>query len=500
MNARRLAISATLSHKRANHIGQDAVDLIMSVVDWRIGSQGEGDEYDPILFLAAGGKNSEQLRAAAVARAAHEQEELRQVIMAEFLQTSDGKTGNRLLVCLQEIITIGGASWLTSLLTALPIPDTPAGIGRTCGLLKTLAASDAEVRYQLADWFVSCVTVKSPATVDSYLRLVRDDDIRLQAALPHLDMLSEREQERVVANLAKEMDPAQWQSMNQVLARLKGSSVVLQARLAGKAGITNGEARRVLLNLVEEESNLASLQALYQLLVAAETRQEWLTPDQLLRFARTARLPVRVGALNVLVRLVRNEPGRSGTAIASWLEAAHEERVVRGANLEELSALLEMSHAYLRDGAGVAPDAVAAIGRLVDDVVNEIPRDARWGRPLLALIKTIAVHPDEQLRRRATGWVLGALDKINVAGTGDGAAFAQETLGRLVEHEYVGLAELVSRARGWATENLVVVVNVIPTHDPLGARSQLLDEILRWDIDSQVHQAIWKIRLRAPGG
>jgi len=114
-------------------------------------------------------------------------------------------------------------------------------------------------------------------------------------------------------------------------------------------------------------------------------------------------------------------------------------------------------------------------------------------RPL-ALLKTAVRHPDRNLRRAMGQRCLGIVDTIDLATAGDGMAFAQEILGKLVEDDEVTLVELVRRARTWSPANQVVLVQVVLRHDLDGSSSSLLDEILAWQPADEVKRIIWKSR------
>lgn len=498
-----------LSHPKGNDVGEEALDLISSVVEWRLHQRVEDpdnrdslafDNCDPLAFLRGGGKISRRLRATAVARAANEHPQLREAIVESFLETADKEMSDRLLICLQEAGRRGGGDWIATVLITRRQPSTSAGIGRICGLLKTLAMTDNRTRYTLADWLAPLVTAESYGTVDAYLRLVFDDPARLECGIQHLAALPNRRQEAVVANFARELKLAEWHSIDVILAHLEETSAaqaaLLRARLAGRSANTREEARQVLLDLVENPSSRAALQALHYLQLAAKEGQEWLVPDRLTRFAEHSRRSTRLGALKVLSRLVRNHSGESDDAVVRWLRAARTRKILKEKeSVEETIALLELSHSYLRDGVGTARDALVAIGQLVDDV-TELATETAFARPLLALLKTAVTHPNSKFRTRAVAWCLKTLDSLDLARAGDGLSFAQETLGKAVEQNNLKLEDLLKRSKKWPTVNLITVVRVIVSHDELHARSPLLEDILGWQVDDKVHQEIWRHRLR----
>jgi hypothetical protein len=509
VSERRQLLGKVLSHKGANNIGQDALSLVLSVINWTARSQPDGvgkqnlAEYDPLAFLSSGGGNSNKLRARAVARAANERGELRPTLITSFMENDDPNIVERLLVCLQEAVKDGGGSWVAGLLMAQNVPSTSAGRGRVSGLLKTLTVADRELRYELADWFALHVSAESSGTVDAYLQLVYDDSKRLELAIRHLLALTGHQQERALANLAKGPDPARWQTVEAILARLdnfpgeaNGAMNVLRARLAGRAASGNNEARLVLLDLVGDPSRKVSLQALEYLEQAAKAHQDWLVPKLLVGFASQSHEYARLGALKVLARLVRDRPDIAGETIATWLTVAgtrHEETGLGGT--KEVAKLLETSHSYLRDGVGMEPEVLTTIEGLIDDVLEGMPDDPLVGREFLALIKTAVTHPNVHFRGRVSSWCFGALDRLELEDSSDGVSFAEETLRKLVVGGALGLDSLVARARNWPTNNLLAVIRVILRHDSRGSKSPLLDGILEWPISSEVSKFIWTHRL-----
>jgi hypothetical protein len=502
-DARQDLLSKVLAHQRASRIGSEALRLIASVESWASTESGEPGASTALAFLAKSSRHDRQLRATAVAQAANSRPGMRAAIVAEFLSTDDDEAGNRLLICLQQAVKNGGDRWVGSELTSRPVPTMPAAVGRTSGLLKTFAGSERGIRHALADWFVERVSGKSSGPVDAYLRLAHDDLTRLQLAIQHLDVLSSRDQERVLANLARELDPRQLHTMRMVLARVEAAASVnassagaLRARLLGKAAATFEEARSDLLDLVGSNVQLASAQALHVLLQAANAGQEWLVPNLLLRFASERRESARIGVLKILDVLSRGQAGDGDTSVVVWLGRARERRADRGMeNDAEVSGLLDLGHSYLRNGVGADPEALAEIAQLIEDVANELPTAIVVRRSLLALIKSAAMHPSEDLRARVASSFLQLLDTVDLLGTGEGQAFAREALGRLVQRGHSPLSAIITRARRWPAANQVVLVDVIVLHDPQGARSVLLDEMLSWKPAESVQQAIWEYRL-----
>jgi hypothetical protein len=502
-DARRDLLGKVLAYQRASRIGSEALRLIASVESWATTDSGEPGAADALAFLAKSSRHDRQLRATAVAQAANAWPRMRAPIVAEFLNTDDDEVGNRLLICLQQAVKNGGSHWVASELTSRPAPTMPAAVGRTSGLLKTFAGTEPTVRHALADWFVERVSGMSPGPVDAYLRLVHDDITRLQLAIQHVDVLYSRDQERVLANLARELDPRQLQMMRLILARVEAtananasSAAVLRARLLGKATATFKEARTDLLDLVGSSFQLASAQALHVLLQAARAGQAWLVPDLVLRFASARQESTRIGVLKILDVLLRGQAGAADRSVVVWLSRACERRADQGIESDaEVSGLLDLGHSYLRNGVGVDPEALAEIAQLIEDVARELPTAIVVRRSLLALIKSAAMHPSEDLRAGVASSFLQLLDTVDLSGTGEGQAFAREALGRLVQRGHSQLSAIVARARRWAAANQIVLVDVIVKQDPKGARSALLDEMLSWDPAERVQQAIWEYRL-----
>ena len=460
-------LQKVLTHEQAYNIGEEAANLIAAAIDWSVDSERTGKYVKhPVEFLSAGGKNSHRLRAMAVARAVNAHIELREAIVSIFLETADKKTGECVLICMQEALKHGGGEWISATLTTHTMPGNSASIGRVGALLKTGVHLSGTIRYKLADWFATAVTPESYGSVDAYLRLVYDNARRRKRAISHLASLPDEQQESVLANLARELKPEQWRSVNGILNQLeatgKESTTLLRARLAGKTAILGEEIQQVLLDLVNHPSALTSLQALRGLQIAAEAKEHWLIPDLLVRFAESSRRHVRLGALKALVSLVRNGNGDPDGAVTTWLTAATERGItINDASLEEMCVLVELSHAYLRNGAGVAPVALTAIRQFINIVIEAMTAEVPFARAHLSLIKTAVRHPNVVFSNCASGWCLDSLDKIDLAKVNDGQAFAQETLGVAVERDYLRLTTLLGRARKWPAVNLIVAVNVI---------------------------------------
>ncbi|MGH8389098.1 MAG: hypothetical protein ACRESJ_27060 [Pseudomonas sp.] len=509
LSERRQLLRNVLSHKAANNIGQEALALISSVTEWTVRPQTDGvdkndlAECDPLVFLNDGGSNSNRLRAHAVARAANEQDELRKTLVTSFMENDDPNIVERLLICLQQAVKEGGSRWVAILIQDQDVPSTSAGLGRVSGLLKTLTVADSELRYKLAGWFSLHVSAESSWTVDAYLKLVYDNPERLELAISYLLALTRQEQERALGNLANGPDPVRWQTVEAILTRLAAppdeandAMNFLRARLAGRAVSVNEKARTVLLDLAGDPSRKVSLQAFKYLRQAAEARQGWLLPKLLARFSGQSHTHARLGALKVLARLTRDRPNEAGETIATWLIVAGTRRATTGLEgAEEIATLLAISHSYLRDGVGREPAVLTTIERLVDDVLDAIPNDPLVGREFMALIKTTFMHPNEQLKRRASAWCLDALDRLELPESSDGVSFAEETLGRLIKEGYLDLGNLVTRAQNWPTNILLVVVKLILRYDRRETKSPFLTEILEWPISDEVRKFIWDHRL-----
>jgi hypothetical protein len=495
-------LTKVLSHKQANKTDQEGLDLIALVVDWRMASpdaQIQGD--DPVIFLVDGEKNSEVLRAKAVARAINERTELRTVVVRNFLDTANSGASYRLLRCLQESVKYGGAGWLSDVLVTLAVPDSATSIGQVCALMKMFAEEGPELRYSLAGWFAPYVTVDRWKTVDAYAGLVYDDSIRFQLVLDYLVALDDGQQKQVIDNLAHKVGSTQVDRLNQTIAELRveasPSVSVRQVRLAANAAETDNNARHELLDLVDARSSKVSLQALHHIQKAAYSGHEWLSPEMLNRFSDHRYTSSRVGALKALIIMVRNQGKSDSPAVRMWLSTANMRLINNTITLAERLALLELSHAYIRNGIGKSTDTLAEIIFFVKDTVSAISTtEVRYGRALLALVKTGAMHPDREFGELITGHGLTALEKIDISFVKDGRSFMQEMLVKMLDYEYLRLDALLNRAQNWTAANLTVLVDVVISRDAARENSLLLDEILTWDIDASVHQAVWKHRLQ----
>jgi len=171
-----------LRHRRANNMYDGGLDLIAAAPPW---AERGGEVTVPALlrFLDDGSGQSEQLRAAAVARAADGNPEVRPGLLRAFIETANGPGAQRLLICLQEAVKVGGARWVADALTARPVPAHKGSLGRVCGLLKTFTSQEPQLRYVLADWLTPALTADQAGTLDAYMRLVRDDETRFGSRL-----------------------------------------------------------------------------------------------------------------------------------------------------------------------------------------------------------------------------------------------------------------------------------------------------------------------------
>lgn len=504
---RKKLLNELLSSRHANKVVDLGVQLINATANWSIdrehddeGSPADCIDLRPDTFLASGRPSSMQLRAAAVASAAQVHEELRPSVVQMFIDPPSSKVAKRALICLQEILKAGGKDWLFAQLRAQATYST-APVGPLCGLLKShgLTSETPEVRHVWADWFKPFVTENLYGTVDAYLQLGWDDPDHFEFAVTKLKRLPPERRNSVVANFAYKLSSEKAGALSEILNRVEfEDNPVLRVRLMDTTG---NKMPAGLLDMITSVSTDAAAQAMIKLETAARNKRPWLTPD-LLHSCATHRVEhVRTGVLKVLAILVKNRTGDVDKAVETWINAA----IKRGSGaqpdaVEELTQLIRICHSYLRDSYGSAPDALAAVTGLVDQLIESLDVQIAIRRELLALIKTAASRQDTDTRKLASRWILRTLDKVDVSPVQEGHAFAKETLGKLVEWgpENGGFTfnDIISRIKAWKSGTLKVVVDLIVTHHPDQENSPLLDEVLEADEGEAVRSDIASYRLK----
>jgi hypothetical protein len=488
-----------LRHDRADTLKDHAAGLIASVAPWRA-PDAETTSGDLVRFLEGGHIRSGKLRAAAVAQAAARSSEMVAALIDALVQAADDRTAERLLIALQETVKGGAAEQVAGALAVRPVPAAPGGRGRLMGLSKTFATQPPALRQAVADWLRPALGTGDNNVIDTNLRLVRDDEERFRAAAAHLSRLPTDQARRIQANLLRELTGAEVAVLRALLVQLDESEPadgVFHARLVAKMAEEDEPARAELIELAADPARLTSAQAITHLLTAARTGKAWLTAHRLLPFAREERYRSRLGMLQITVVLVR--AGREqdvDAVVVAWLDAAHRrhgaDQPIRPA---EAGSLLELAHAYLRDGAGRGGVALAAVRDVVEDIIATTLDDAAVLKELLALIKTGVWHADRSALSWWAGRLLAVLQAVDLAAVSDGPAFARDAAGRLIQHEHLAVADLVAAARRWSPTNLVMLVDVVVRHDLRGKDSPLLDEIMRWSPAEPVRQAIWRHRM-----
>jgi len=184
----------------------------------------------------------------------------------------------------------------------------------------------------------------------------------------------------VMANLVRELSGQEVSSVRAILIHIERAGVeaagAFRARLAAKAADTEPAARAELVRLVADPSELASAQAILHLQNAAQSRRSWLVPAALVPFSDASRFSSRLGALQVTVILVRSGATDVDDIVGAWLSAGHRRHTAGAApHPAEATALLELAHAYLRDGGGTDVAVLDAVGRLVEDLTNPVSDD-----------------------------------------------------------------------------------------------------------------------------
>jgi transcriptional regulator with XRE-family HTH domain len=474
------------------------IALIAAVPPWgnRIGA---ATGARVLRFLTTGSERSGRLRAAAVAAAANRHPPLRTGLVSAFIGADD-VAGERLLICLQEVVKGGGGSWLAPDLVGHAAPATTGLTGRAAALLKAFAAQEPSLRYPLADWIGNAPGSDDAGALDAQMRLVRDDPVRLRVVLARTGVLGQDEQKRLLANLVRELDGAETDALRVIVEHMDIAQVqangVIRARLAAKLAERDADARQRLIDLIADPSGLTSAQAVTHLRTAARARRPWLRPSMLTFLADATRPAPRLGGLQITAELVRGSAGDATEAVVAWLTGAHRRADAGGADRPaEATALLELAHAYLRDGRGRDPEALERVRNLVGDVTGPLADDNAVRKELFALFKTAVRHPDQPFAGDLGGRCVEVLDSEDLGDATDALAFAQETLGVLVGNGMAALDDLVRRARTWAPANLRMLVGVVLRHDRRGRGSPLLDEILGWvTTPDEVRQEIWRSR------
>lgn len=500
---RRALLAYVLVHPRANETSEEGVELVTSIVKWRLNSSSEArDQIDAVEFLRAGAETSELLRARSVAKAMAEQTALRRVVLRSFISAPDDKTTYRLLRCLQEATKFNrGDEWLSAMMIDEDLPDNPITVAQVSSLLKAFTRSADSIRYTLADWFEPYLTADNWKTIDGYASLVFDDRNRLSTMLNELVKVDEREQERVVSNVTDRIGQAHLNEFQLLVDEWPGENSeptvgVLRARMAGRAAGKSERARRKLMELANSPSSRVAKQALVHIKKWASARNSWLSPNMLLPFNNHESQSTRLGALQALVAFGKKHGRIDDVVVKQWIESANDRTSHAHVSNQEHIELLNLCHAYIRDSVGQDADALAQVLTYVHRTIEGIAEsDITYGRPLLGLLKTGVMHSKRRIRRAMSTYALSFLEKVDIAVVKDGPRWARETLLKTVDREDLKLDAMIATARSWPASNLIAAVDIVVVRDPEGERAALLNEVLDWDVDESVRQAIWKHRL-----
>jgi hypothetical protein len=516
--ARRDLLASVLSHRLANSIDEWGIELVRQVVRWDLRANAPDDERGqveggetgvdahgvrPADFLYSGGKSAEQLRAAALAAAAEADVRLRPPVVELFVIAADRVQHKRVLICLQEVVKAGGQAWLLAELGKRTRQELDSSAPRLGALAKTIAAQvpDPRARHAWADWFAQFAPANSYRNVDGYLQLGWDHDGHRAAALKLFALLPEDKRGSVVANLAGTPAPGKDPVVRELLALLPaGVAPMLRVRVMDISGDHEPDG---LVDMVTSPDPKASAQAMVKLEQAARAGRPWMMPELLDRFADSEDERVRAGILKTVGHLVRNRVGEVDVVVARWVGSTDRSTSDSwSGSSEEHLQLVQMSHSYLRHDYGSAPPALDAVSRYVDRLVtSDLPTEIR--REVFALVKTAASREDEAMRESATRWIADLLDRIDIAVVREGRAFTKETLGKLLEKGQTTLADLTARSTGeppgtalWASETLMVLVDLIVSRDEAGNRSTLLDVIAHAAGEGEVGAYIAAVRMR----
>ncbi|MGW5635985.1 SEFIR domain-containing protein [Streptomyces sp. NPDC003832] len=467
-------------------------ELVLRVVPWAHGgTTGRTKLDDPLVFLTTGRKQSTSVRYAALARAANENRAVAALLTGAFLTTDDNGAAHHMLLCLQQAVRTGGAAWVAEALKAASMPGRSAGVRQVCGVLKAFAESPRSIRIPLAKWLEEQVTDWSRTTVDTHLRLVRDDPGLLSRALGRLTELSAGEQEGAIANLTRDGDGIAKDIVLTILGSSSGGSgtgagggslalsPAVEARLCGLVADSEPYARERLVELVTGNTRNAADQALHQLNGAAVRSGAWLYAELLTPLASHRDPLIRRRALGIVVPLVRAHRRQAGDVTLVWLEEAARRAAGGIGDTDELSLLLQLAHNFCRDDAASVGAAEDAISGLLDRATRDA---ASAGTPvvrqLVALLKALCALPGHRLRLRAAGWLFHVLRRVDVHLHKDAAAWAREALGHLVEAAVLDLGQVIDECAGWLPDNQLVTVELIIRHDVRRAASPYLDTLL----------------------
>jgi hypothetical protein len=277
VNLQRKLLEKLLSSREANKLQDWGSKLVNISVVWNVSSDTEGERNDwtslrPVDFLAAGRKTNIQLRAAALAKAAHADKSLRESVVDVFVRTSANDKHNGALICLQEVVKACGQQWLLESLQART-DDCRAIVGPLCGLLKSLVSKSSTVRHAWAAWFRSFVTKDRYGTVDAYLQLGWDDANHLKYATRMLKLLPIEQRGSIAANFASELSPEKADVIESISTVMDlGDNPLLRVRLMD---ITGDDVPAGLIELITSPSKNAAAQAMRKLEVAARDKYPW---------------------------------------------------------------------------------------------------------------------------------------------------------------------------------------------------------------------------------
>ncbi|WP_329554053.1 NACHT domain-containing protein [Streptomyces sp. NBC_00696] len=475
-------------------------ELVLQVVPWAQGATtGLPKLDDPLVFLTTGRKQSTSVRYAALARAANEKPAIAALLTGAFLTTDDNGAAHHMLLCLQQAVRTGGAAWVAEALQAAPMPERSAGIRQVCGVLTAFAEAPQPIRIALAEWFEEQITDWSRTAVDAYLRLVHDDPGLLSRALDKLTELSASEQERTIANLARDGDGIAKDIVLTILSVTRTNaggpslplSPAIEARLYGLVAESEPYARERLVELVTGNSRNASDQALHQLEGAADRSRAWLYAELLTPLASCHGPLIRRRALGIVVPLVRTHQPQAADVVLTWLDEAARRAAEGIGDAEELRLLLQLANNFCYDeAASVVTAEDAIIGLLERATRYTAPAGTPVVRQLVALLKTLCVLHDHRLRLRAAGWLFRTLRQVDVKLHKDATAWAREALGRLVEAGVLDLGQVIDECAAWIPDNQLVTVELVMSHDVRRAASPHLDTLLRRGCSAAVAERI----------
>ncbi|MEW1761234.1 SEFIR domain-containing protein [Streptomyces cyaneofuscatus] len=495
------ALTAVLSRGSYRDLHPVDGELVLRVVPWAYGSTtGRRELDDPLAFLTAGGKQITPVRYTSFARVANEKPPIAALLAGAFLTSDDNAAAHHLLHCLQQAVQTGGDGWVAEALRAADsLPPRSAGTRQVCAVLTAFAKSPKSIRVPLAAWFEQRTADWSRQPVDAYLRLVHDEPELLSGALGRLAELSAREQERVIANLAREGDGVAEEI---VLTMLDGDrtgaedapprlSPAVEARLCGLVADRVPHARERLVELVTADSHNAAEQALHQLEVVAAQGEAWLYAELLTPLASHRDPWIRHRVLNIVAPLVRTHRRQASAVVHTWLEEAAGRAAEGIKNPEELGLLLHLVNNFCRgEGSSVAA-AEDAISALLDRTTQDVESvEKPVVRQLVALLKTLCALRGHRLRPRAAGWLFHTLRHVEVNLHRDEGAWAREALGHLVEAEVVELDQVMDDCAGWIPDNQLVMVDLIISHDVRRAASPHLDTLLERGCSPAVAESI----------